>query len=124
MRLKQSSVKHHESHREIDHQSGHVHQRSDERSRRARGIESDPLEQERQHRPGQGSECHYPDQRETHGDRKQLVVRAVVEDVQVLPDDDSRESDDAEDCAQDKPGRELADRDAPRRLRPSHPIRT
>src|SRR5450759_4620054 len=106
-------MKHEERDREVDHKTSDGDEGSDERRGGAGGVESDPFEQEGQHRSGQGSERNDSDEREPDGDRQQEVVGPVTEDVQVLPDHDPDEADYAKDAAEHESGRQLADRDPP-----------
>src|SRR6266702_8638347 len=100
-------MKNKERHREVDHESSNIDERRDERGRRAGGIESDSLQQERKHRSGERSERDDSDERESDGNCEQKVVWSIAEDVQVLPEHNSGEADYAKDGAQHQTRREL-----------------
>src|SRR6185503_19150765 len=120
---------------EVNDQPRHVHERGDERRRRARGIEAQASENERQHRADERAEHHDAHERDGDGERewimhdvhdghavgeRDVVVVTKLESEHrpavlrhVLPRLDAREADDRQDHAEREPRRDLAARDTP-----------
>src|SRR5215472_4568568 len=75
--LKESPAQDDRCYREIDDESGDVHQCRDEGRRGGRGIEAQSLEYERERRSGKRPPQHDSDQGESHGHGDQEPMRAI-----------------------------------------------
>src|SRR5206468_9836056 len=62
---------------EVDHESGHVHERSDKRCRRARGVESQPSQDKRQERACHRPKGHHAKEAAEYLERDEQIVLAV-----------------------------------------------
>ncbi|MGB7160110.1 MAG: hypothetical protein WBD40_18735 [Tepidisphaeraceae bacterium] len=77
------------------------------------GIETCPVQRERQHASDDAAKRDHPDPAHRDRERDQVVVRPVVRPAQVLPQRDAGEANGAESRAQHHPGSEFAGEDAP-----------
>jgi hypothetical protein len=91
--LEQCSTQDQRGDGKIDNQACNIDERCDERSRGARGIEPDPLQDEGKHRPSKRTECHDSDERSTDSEGDQHPVFAVIIKAQVLPNRDAHNPD-------------------------------
>src|SRR5437762_6872555 len=98
--LEQRTAEQHQRDEKIDHEPRDVDDGRDEGRGRARGIEAEPAQQERKHRPDERPEGHDAKHGESHRQRQQEIVRPVIPDSDLLQHDHASDNERAADRAE------------------------
>ena len=107
-RSKESAPKYRQSNQKINAQPGNIHESRYERCRACGGIESQTAEDERQHASSQRSEHDDADQAYPYRKSQQQIMFAVVCQMEMLPQNNSKETDHSQQKSECQAGDEFS----------------